>query len=263
MVTVLTLLLVITGAILTSNSLVAAAPPLIQQFHRLVAGIAGLLVIGLGISVARLPNRPALPKLGILAIAVVLVDAVLGMFAPSAAFVHAALAQMLFGVVVAIAVLTSPAWCGNGEVIEDQMRPPMNTLAPIALGVVMLQVILGAAVRHKLLGPMSHISFAVFVALATLMLGMCVIHQAPQHKALRPGAITLMTITGVQVFLGFTAFIVKLMAPETSPVLMISTSTHVTFGALTLGATVLLTLLIRRYVSSAATQREARSTAAN
>jgi heme A synthase len=247
-VAVCTFLLVITGAVVTSYQAAKETPAAILLLHTIVAGAAGLLTLGLALWLARLNDRPWLPKLGWTALVLVVLEGVVGMSLHSAAYMHAVLAQFLFGTTVAISVLTSASWCGKPELVADQMRPPMNTLARLTLGLVIVQVMLGAAVRHKMLNAMSHIGFAVVVALSALLLGMCLIHQAPQHRILRPAAITLMVVTGVQVFLGFTAFIVRLMAAEGAPVLVVSTCMHVSVGALTLGATVLAMLEVRRYV---------------
>jgi len=257
-VTVCTLLLVITGAIVTSNSAVAPVPLLLQQIHRAAAAVTGLLILGAAIRLSTISDRPWVSQLGWTAVALVVVEAALGILAPSAGFVHAVLAHVLFGVMVGIAVLTSPAWSRDGEIIEDRMRPPMNTLAPLALALVVVQVLLGAAVRHNLLGVLSHIGFALVVALALFVLGMCLLHHAPNHRVLHAGAITLMIVTGIQVFLGFTAFIVRLMAAETSPVRVISSITHVSVGALTLGSAVMVMLQVRRYVRGAVVHRETR-----
>jgi heme A synthase len=120
---------------------------------------------------------------------------------------------------------------------------------------VLVQIVLGASVRHKLLGVMSHIGFAVVVALAALMLGMCVLREAPEHRPLRPAAIQLMVITGIQVFLGFASFILKLMMEETATAVAIVTTAHVATAALTLGATVVLSLYVHRYMRAVAPQR--------
>lgn len=255
-VAALTLLLVITGAAVTSvqrDSLVPATPE--QQIHRWVALAVSLLTIGLAFRLSRVSDRPALAKLGWAALALVVVQAVIGMLAPSAAAIHAVLAQIFFGVTVAIAVVTSAEWSGPAEHIEDQMRPPMPTLANITLAMVLAQIMLGAAVRHKMMGAISHIGFAILVALMAFLLGMCVLHQAPQHRRLRPAAVLVMTMVGVQVFLGFGAFILKLMMDEGTLPVMIVTAAHVTTAALVLGSTVLLDFEIHRYLKAGLAHR--------
>jgi heme A synthase len=255
---VCTLLLVISGAVVTGNTgnQPGAQPSGPEQFvHRIVAGGVALLTIGLAFALARVPKRPLFARLGFAALALVVLQAALGMLAPSAGAIHAILAQVFFALTVAIVAVTTTEPQGEIEIVKDHMRPSMATVANITLAMVLVQITLGAAVRHKLLGVLSHIGFAVLVALAALMLGMCVLHQAPQHKPLRPAAILLMVITGVQVFLGFAAFILKLMIAETALAAVIVTTAHVTTAALTLGATLMLRLHIQHYMRSAAPQR--------
>jgi heme A synthase len=263
-VAALTLLLVITGAVVTSSqrgSPVPAMPE--QQIHFWVAVAVGLLTIGLAFRLSRVADRPWFGKLGWGALGLVLAQAAIGLLSPSAAAVHAVVAQVFFGLTVAIAVLTSAEWSGKAEQIDDQMRPPMPTLANITLAMVLVQIMLGAAVRHKMMGAISHIGFAILVALVGLLLGMCVLHQAPEHRRLRPAAVNLMVIIGVQVFLGFGAFILKLMMAETALAVVIVTTAHVTTAALVLGSTVLLDLEIHRYMKAGLPHREARPTVAS
>jgi heme A synthase len=268
----ITLLLVITGAINFSNSEAshAAAQGLtpLQLVHRGLAVIVGLLTISLVFWWSKTPSRPASgPWAGLLgwsALALVAVQAALGMTAPSAAVAHAILAQFFFGLTIAIVVVTSAAWTKEAGLVDDHMRPPMRTVANITLILVLIQIVLGASVRHKLLNVISHMGFAVLVALSAMILGMCVLHQAPEHRKLRSAAIHLMVVVGIQVFLGFSAFVLQVMDANTALAGVIVTTAHVTTAALTLGATVMLTLQIQRYMRAAAPQREgARPTVAS
>ena len=271
-VAALTLLLVVTGAINFSNGAgshpAAQALSVLQLVHRWTAAVVGLLTIGLVTWWSHVPNqqstRPWFGPLGGSALGLVIVQAALGLTGPSATVWHAIFAQLFFGISVAIVVVTSAEWSREAEPVDDHMRPPMRTLANITLIMVLIQIVLGASVRHKLLGVMSHIGFAVLVALTAMMLGMCVLHEAPQHRSLRPAAIYLMVVIGVQVFLGFASFILQVMDAETALAGVIVTTAHVTTAALTLGATVLLKLQVQRYMRAAAAQREgARPTVAS
>jgi heme A synthase len=255
-VVVLTMLLVITGAVVTSTQPGTPVPATLeQQIHRWAAALVGLLAAGLAFRLSRVEDRPSFNKLGWAALGLVVVQAAIGMLAPSAAAIHAVLAQIFFGTTVAIAVVTSAEWSKPAEQIEDQMRPPMRTLANITLAMILVQIMLGAAVRHKIMNAISHIGFALVVALVAFLLGMCVLHQAPQHRRLRPSAVQLMILVGVQVFLGFASFILKLMMAETALAVAIVTTAHVTTAALVLGSTVLLDLEIHRYMRAGLAHR--------
>jgi len=261
-----------TGAVNFSNSIASHTPaqglsPL-QLVHRGLAVIVGLLTLTLVYWWSQIQQRPPsgpwFGQLGWSALGLVIAQAALGLTAPSAAVLHAILAQLFFGLSIAIVVVTSQAWSKEAELVDDRMRPPMPTLANLTLILVLIQITLGALVRHKLLGVVSHMGFAVLVALAAMMLGMCVLHQAPEHRRLRSTAIHLMVIVGVQVFLGFSAFILQIMDVETALAGVIVTTAHVATAALTLGATVMLKLEIQRSMRAASPQREgARPTIAN
>jgi heme A synthase len=231
-----TLILVVTGALATSQN----ATPAVH----LVAGVCvGLLSLGLAFGLGRvgwaLPGAVAL-------------DALLSSRTPAAGALHAFLAQLIFAASAAIAVFTSKAWHDEPQFADDMARPSLGLLANITAGLVMVQVALGAAVRHKLMGSGFHITFALIVALAIVIVGVLVMNQCAQHRTLRPCSVMMMVITGTQVFLGFGAFITRMMAEDRTLPVVISGVAHVTTGALTLASTVILALQLRRHLRPAA-----------
>ena len=233
LLTVATLLLVVLGAGVTSQ----AGRPW-EVSHLVVGATVGALTIILAML---LRNR-----FGWTLLAAVLVQATLGSRDAALAAFHAFLAQMFFAATVAVALVTSNQWKRDPEFAEDMAKPSLRTLSAIAVGVVVVQVALGAAVRHKMMGAGVHIIGALVVALAIVVLGVLVMNQCPSHRTLRPTAIALMVIAATQVFLGFGAFIVRMMADENTLPVVIATMAHVTTGALTLASTLVLTLEIRR-----------------
>jgi heme A synthase len=87
-----------------------------------------------------------------------------------------------------------------------------------------------------------------------LMFGICVVRQYPEHPTLRPAAVQLLVITGVQVLLGFAAFLVLLIVSQTNMALIVISVIHVFTGSLTLAASVVLSLQLRRSGAAAASQ---------
>ena len=65
---------------------------------------------------------------------------------------------------------------------------------------------------------------------------------------MRPAAKTLLGVGFGQVFLGLTALIMKSMAEDADLAVIVTVAAHVTGGALTLAATIVLSILIRRDV---------------
>ena len=168
---------------------------------------------------------------------------------------------MFFAATVAVALLTSQLWKREAEIPDGLVKPAsLRTFSLITVALVVAQIALGAAVRHKVMGAGLHITFAMLVALAIVILGVLVTNQCPTHRTLRPTAVAMMVIAGAQVFLGFGAFIVRMMADENTLPVRIATMAHVTTGALTLASTVVLALEIRRNlrVTAAVTEGERR-----
>jgi len=73
-----------------------------------------------------------------------------------------------------------------------------------------------------------------------------VLRQYPEHPSLRPAALTLTIVTGVQVLLGFSVYLVLLMSETNNTGLIITGALHVVNGALTLAASVVLAMQMQR-----------------
>ncbi|PWT97317.1 MAG: hypothetical protein C5B51_31580 [Terriglobia bacterium] len=225
-----TFALVVLGAEVTSHQLSFGL------VHRVLGALVGALTLGLLVWL-----RP----FGWLLVGLAAVEAIAG------GTVHAFLAHLFFAATVVIVLISSKGWKREPEVMDDLATPPLRSLCVAMVALAVLQVALGAAVRHRAMGPMLHIVMALIVALAILLVGVLVMNQCPTHRTLRPLAILMMTITGAQVFLGFAAFIVRMMAEESALPVVVSTVAHVATGALTLASTVIMMLQIRRHLRPA------------
>jgi len=206
--------------------------------------------------------KAGLKALGGLCLAAVIAEATLGQ--TTAVVTHAAVAQVLFALTVAAAVCTATAWSRGPEIVLDQGWPSLRSLSTITPVFVVGQILAGAAFRHKEMGLTWHIVGAMVVSLLILILGMFVMQQFPQHRALRLAAISLLTIALIQVLLGITAVTVEMIAPDnTVPFnVMLSTAAHVCGGALTLAASLVMAIQIRRNVQKAAEEPEEESQSA-
>jgi heme A synthase len=91
----------------------------------------------------------------------------------------------------------------------------------------------------------------MIVLLLNLIVVVFLVRQFPEHPTLRPAAVALGVITGIQVMLGFTTFMMLILFPETSLAVVITSVLHVTTGSLTFGAGLTLAILIRYNVVSA------------
>jgi heme A synthase len=223
--------------------------------HRDAALPVIVLTLGLAVWLSRAGTSRWLRSVVWAAMAALILEGVLGEEAvlrrmPSTTnFFHAYLAQLFFSCTVAIAVFTSKGWIRKPDLVGDRFSIRMMSLFVPAL--VLAQVALGAAYRYQAMGLLSHIFGAFVVAVFVLVVGVLVVKQYPHHRSLRPAAIALMSITGLQVLLGFAAFITLLMSNQATPPVVVSTVTHVAAGALTLAASVVLAIQIRHHVRAA------------
>lgn len=236
---------VLSGAIVTSygvtnGSLDFAIP------HEVVAVLESVVVAMLGIWM--IAKGPA--PFGYVMVATLLAEGALGSFqaTPGLAILHSLLGQLLFSLTVAAAVITSPAWAMDPDVVEDHGWPSLGSLGNITPLFVLIQIGLGAAFRHKAMGVMPHLLGAMIVVLLILCICIFVMQQFPDHKTLKPGANFLMAIAFTQIFLGIAAFTVRTMNTKAIAVVIGITSAHASVGALTLAAAVVLHLQIRRNV---------------
>ena len=252
-------LVIVTGAWVTSTG---AAPAESIAAPATIHVAVGLTIAILTIALAIWLMTSGLKWLGLIALLVVVAVGLLG--ERSSAISHADLAPVLFAFTVVAAVCTSAAWKHGPEVVYDQGWPSLRSMANITPPIVLIQVMLGAAFRHKAAGLTWHIVGAMVVALLILILGMFVMQQFPKHPALRPAAIALLTIGLTQVLLGIAAITTEMMAPDnTVPFsVVLSTAAHVAGGALTLAASLVMSVQIRRNVQKAVEEPEEDETTA-
>src|SRR5687768_5115598 len=268
-----TLFLVIAGASVTSNQAGLSVPdwPLsygqvmpemkggvfYEHGHRMIATTVGFLTIILAVWLWRADDRRWMKQLGLAALAVVIAQGVLGgmtvlfMLPKAVSISHACLAQVFFCTTLAIALFTSPGWRRGPDPVEDRGWPSLRSLAILVPVLVLLQIALGAGYRHRAFGIMPHVLGAVVIGTTLLAFAIFVLVQFPKHNALRHSATAVTSITLVQMLLGLVAYFARVnsadaITPEAG--LVISTVAHVGFGALTMGATVILAIQVLRHV---------------
>jgi heme A synthase len=258
------LVLIVLGASLTSEiqplpgadvPVVSASTPgavSLDQAHTLAAWIVSALTLGLAVWLQLGDRRASLRWLGWSAFAVVVVEGWSGMqgvlqsMPRAAGFFHGLFAQCLLSIAVAAA---AGAYTGTepDEMLEDSGRPSLRSLSMVAPHLVLLQVILGATFRHGLMGVLLHILNALVVAMVVLVACMLVMRQFPGRPSLKQPALVLAIVTGIQVMLGFATFTFLLIGSGNgSPALFILSVGHVSTGAVTLAASVLLAIQVRR-----------------
>jgi len=241
------LIAIAAGAIVTSlQRPIAATPaasvnPAFEFWHSIAGSVAVVLMLGLALALRA--------QFGWIGLAAGIIDGALGATGQAvpqlSGILHALLAQLFFGSVVAVAVMTSESWKCGPHPIQDTWRPSLQSLAVAVPAIILLQTTLGASYRYHALGVIWHILNAMIVLLLILCVAVFLVRQFPEHPALRPAAVALGVITAIQVILGFSTFLMLILFPETSLAVVISSVLHVTTGALTFGAGLALAILIR------------------
>jgi heme a synthase len=126
-----------------------------EHTHRLIASTVGLLTIILAVWLWRADPRRWVRHLGLLALAAVILQGVLGglrvtMLKDEIGIFHACLAQAFLGLLVVIALVTSKLWRSvSNTMIEARPFVPIKAIAVATTVVIYLQLALGATMRHQ------------------------------------------------------------------------------------------------------------------
>jgi len=268
-----TLLLVVAGGLVTSNDAGLSVPdwPLsygklmppmegnirYEHGHRMVATTVGLLTIGMSIWLWRVDHRRWVRRLGLIALAAVCVQGALGgmtvifMLPKPVSISHACLAQLFFATTVALALFTSENWKRGARLVDDNGWPGLHWLPVATSACVLAQLALGASARHRALGVLPHILGAFVVTGMILWVTLRVLVRHSEHMVLRRCALALLCMTFLQVFLGIAAYMSRLAtadAVQPMPVMIVFTVLHVAAGALTMAASVVLSIEVFRNV---------------
>jgi cytochrome c oxidase assembly protein subunit 15 len=268
-----TFLLLIAGALVTSNdaglavpdwplSYGSLTPPMVggifyEHGHRMIAAFVGLLSIVLAVWLWRVESRRWLRWLGVAALGAVVGQGILGgltvlfFLPPAVSSAHAALAQLFFCTIVSIALFTSSWWERARPAATDFGGPAIHSLAAVAATATLVQLILGAAFRHKGFGIYPHLAGAVVVTVLFFVLARALRRRFAGVPVLRNASRVLHVLIGTQLLLGAAAWWSRIYAasfPQPIPVMVSLTVIHTVMGALLLASTVLLTLACYRIV---------------
>jgi heme a synthase len=171
-----TLLLICSGGMVTSKGAGLAVPDwpttfgynmflfpvskwiggvLFEHTHRLIASTVGFLTIILAIWLWRTDNRQTVKTLGLIAVAGVILQGILGglrvtMLKDQIGIFHACLAQAFLGLIVFIAIVTTSFWRSveHANVDLTKLRA-VKSLAIATTIAIYAQLALGATMRHQ------------------------------------------------------------------------------------------------------------------
>jgi len=270
-----TILLFIAGALVTSNNAALSVPdwpksfgtwfPSLRQLaggaffehsHRVIAGGLGIFTLALVILIWLKDERRWLRWFGVIAVAGVAVQAVLGgevvrqLLQYWLPVIHACFAQIVFAAVLGIAVFTSSWWISERPQLVDRGTPSIQTVAMVNAGVIFLQVVLGAGFRHSEIPVWPHIVGAFAVMATVTWTAVALRKRFGASAELSRARALLHAMFGLQFVLGFGAYWARLASEKAGPtsLTVIVTVTHTVVGALLFAFSVLIALICYRLV---------------
>jgi len=214
-----------------------------EHSHRLVGAVTGLLTLALAAALWRAGGR--LRWLGAVAVAAVVAQGVLGglrvvLVKDALAIFHGSLAQAFFGLLAAIALLTSPRARAAAGGVDRRLRG----LAMAAAAVVYVQIVLGALLTHA--GRIDlHLAGAALVYVLVPVVTARARRSADPVAA--PAATALLALLGVQLLLGVGSYLARFSSiwiPGEQTTMLLLPVAHRLVASLILGAAVVLALRV-------------------
>lgn len=267
---------IIAGALVTSNEAGLAVPDWPTSFHtfrmpkmvggvfyehghRMIAGFTILLTLGIAVVTIAIDKRRWMRKLGLGALATILVQAILGgvtvvsFLPPAVSTAHAIVGQTFFCIAVTIALLTGRKYTGEVQkTAVDRRKPSLLALTLLSVLVLYVQLALGGMFRHKGMSWEPHVFNAIVVAVVLTWTSIRVLSHYSEVDALRRPAIMMLSLLMAQLCLGFISFLTKVVwgsgAAQPQPMMVWSTVAHVATGALLLATAVVLAIQAWRHV---------------
>jgi cytochrome c oxidase assembly protein subunit 15 len=270
---VCTFLLLIAGALVTSNdaalsvpdwplSYGSLAPPMVggiryEHTHRVIAALVGLLTIIFAILLWRRDRRRWVRGLGLAAVGAVIAQGLLGGLTVllylhyGIPVAHACLAQIFFGTIVSLAVFTSRWWTSELPPLEDHGSPSIHSLATLTSAVIFLQVVLGAGFRHRDIPIWPHAVGAFVVLGVVTWTAVALKRRFASSTEISRVRVLLHAILGTQLLLGIAAWWARTAAdsqPQPMVLFVATTVTHTVVGALLFALSIVVALVCYRLV---------------
>jgi cytochrome c oxidase assembly protein subunit 15 len=242
-----------------------------EHAHRLFGALVGLTTVCLTLHLWRVEPRRWVRWATVLASVLVVVQGILGglrvtgrftmsqlpeAMQPSLelALAHGILGQVFLSLLVALAAFTSRSWCQARAVAERGARLD-RWLSKGLVAVLVLQLVLGALVRHMASGVALHVTLAMIATGVGLAAGFRGVAIHADRAMLRRLGAGLLVVFPVQLVLGVLALVTTSVAgsagqPGWADVLV--ATAHQLTGAVLLGLSVLLACWSHRLLAPAA-----------
>jgi heme a synthase len=271
-----TVLLLIAGALVTSNDAALSVPDwpksfgtwtppmvggvLYEHSHRVIAGGLGVWTLILAVLIWVKEERRWLRWFAVIAVGGIVAQAILGgqvviqLLHYWLPVMHACFAQIMFGALLSIAVFTSNWWVTDRPQLEDRGSPSIHTLAVLNAAVIFFQVFLGAGFRHSEIPIWPHAAGSLAVLAMVIWTAVVLRKRFGNSPELTKMRILLHSFFGSQFLLGIGAYwsrIATVDAPQPMRVMVLLTVTHTVVGALLFAVSILTILVCYRLVPRA------------
>ncbi len=222
-----------------------------EHTHRVIAGVVLLLTAGLAWLARRDVPRP-IAWMAWTGVPLVLLQALMGGLTvlfllplPVSVF-HACLGQVFFALTVAMWWLSAEDRLSASPAQELPMHRLQRNLGRFTLAVLLIQLFLGAYVRHSGgRAVLEHIGGAFAVTACVAALALLSRAAYPEHKGVRAASTLALVFLVVQILLGYGSFVWTVLRPsvEGRPMeRILITAAHQTVGALILAFSMALSL---------------------
>ncbi len=237
-----------------------------EHVHRLFGTLVGLSTLVLAIHLQRVETRRWLRRLALLTLPVVVLQGILGGLrvtgrftfttspeevAPSIALAvaHGVFGQLFFGMLVALAVFASTSWRAERRPRGRATAATDRSLSALLVAFLVVQLVVGALLRHVSRGLHLHLTLAVAVIMLAIAVGVRVWGMAVEVPVLPKLGRALTLLTGAQIVLGIAALIAVGATAGVTPrpaLDVVLTTAHQAVGAGLLALAVMLALWTRR-----------------
>jgi len=237
-----------------------------EHSHRLMGALVGPTTLALAAHLLRVDPRRAIRGLGVIAVLMVIGQGIMGGLrvtgrfttstspadtAPNLtlALVHGVFGQIFFATMIALAVFCSRGWWEAPAPRTHSDASKEHRWSALLIAVLVIQLVLGAVVRHTTAGLYLHLSWAVVVIMMALVVGMRASNLYPDLEKVRRTGKALVHLIGMQLLLGIGALIALVFAqgsPEPPAYEVAIATAHQATGALLLACSVMLALWTRR-----------------
>ena len=255
----------------------------IEHGHRLMGARVGLLAIAMCWAIWRLDGRSWMRVMGLVTLAAVIAQGVLGgarviQNEVLLAKIHGCFGPLFFGLCVALAVVTSRRWRECQQPAVHAKAPTLHRLCVLTVFVAYIQLVLGSELRHLVVGTtwrafqisvVFHLLVAGFLSLQILALAVHTLLRHRDRPALWTPAMLLAAAIVLQIALGCGAWVTNYGWPAAlgdyhfaaayvvearGLTQAMITTAHVATGSLILGIAVMLLLRAMRFLRSGSRQ---------